>query len=549
MDNAFSRFFKKLSVRKRAHLYYSFVISLTVIILLATTYKIFFGKLTQSVDDNLKNVSTVLVQNTKIREMIQEGKSNLQVDTFCDDCLTKIENLNVLAICDENGLCLYHNNRGFVGKHITGGDEGVMLNTHQSYFSDSSDSLGSQRRYYHAIENRSGKFIGFLVTAVSQENLDLIRKRLIFSFVLIGAVSIFIIGITSRHMYNILCRVLMGHQPEEISHLIIQHQEVLDVMDEGIIAIDKDARVILANRAAVQMFSITDKDPIGKNILSVFPESKLPRILRTKTPEHDVNLKLNKITLLATRMPILENGTVMGAVAICRNHTEVTKLGEKLTGVNHMVEALRAYTHEFTNKLHVILGLVECGSKDQVINYIMHITKMQRTQISFVMKSLKIPMVCALIIGKTYRANELNITLNIDENSSIEDGDVFLPAPTIVTIVGNILENAIENLNKTNPPVKEINATIFGNTDCFFLSVSDTGSGMSPEVVKHIFESGFSTKGKNRGTGLYLIKDIVDSYQGDIQVTSEEGNGSIFTISINNKNNKRSGNNDEHHNS
>lgn len=533
--NAFLRFFNKLSVRKRAHLYYSFIIFLTVIILLATTYQIFFGRLTESIDDNMKNVSTVLVRNTKIREMIQEGKSNPQVDSFCDDCVKKINNLNILAICDKNGVCLYHSDRSYVGKHIAGGDDGPMLLTHQSYYPVSADFLGRQRRYYHAIEDKQGHFIGFLVTAISKANIDSIRDRLFLSFVVVGLVAMLIIGAASRHMYNILCRVLMGHQPEEISHLIIQHQEVLDVMDEGIIAIGKDARVILVNMAAVQMFSITDKNPIGKPILSVFPESKLPRILLTKTAEHDVNLKLNKIDLLATRMPIMENGTVMGAVAICRNHTEVTKLGEKLTGVNHMVEALRTYTHEFTNKLHVILGLIECGNKQEAIDYIMHITTMQRVKIGFIIKALKVPMICALFIGKIYRAGELNIVLNIDDNSNIEDGDMFIPPPIIATIVGNILENAIENLNRTNPPLKEINVSIFSNAEVFFLSVSDTGSGMPPEIVEHIFDNGFSTKGKNRGTGLFLVKDIVDSYQGDIQVTSEEGNGSIFTISIKNK--------------
>jgi len=164
---------------------------------------------------------------------------------------------------------------------------------------------------------------------------------------------------------------------------------------------------------------------------------------------------------------------------------------------------------------------------------------MQKTKVGFIIKALKIPMVCALFIGKLYRASELDIVLNIDENSCIDDTAIFLPAPTIVTIAGNILENAIENLNMTNPAVKEITVTIFGNTKCFFLSVSDTGSGMSPEVVKHIYDNGFSTKGKNRGTGLYLVKDIVDSYQGEIQVTTEEGNGTIFTISIDNKNKKK----------
>ncbi|MCH3915394.1 MAG: hypothetical protein LKE29_09075 [Acidaminococcaceae bacterium] len=134
---------------------------MTVILLLVTTYRIFFGRLVEAVDDDMKNIATVLVQNTKIREMISEGKSNKQVDDFCDDCISKINNLNILAICDKNGICLYHSDRSYVGKHIAGGDDGPMVLTHQSYYSNTSDSLGEQHRYYHAIEDKNGNFYRF----------------------------------------------------------------------------------------------------------------------------------------------------------------------------------------------------------------------------------------------------------------------------------------------------------------------------------------------------------------------------------------------------
>ncbi|MFR3323631.1 MAG: hypothetical protein ACLTR8_03470 [Oscillospiraceae bacterium] len=53
---------------------------------------------------------------------------------------------------------------------------------------------------------------------------------------------------------------------------------------------------------------------------------------------------------ISDRMPIWENGKIMGAVAIFRDRSEATSLAEELTGVRHLVEAMRAYTHEFVNK-------------------------------------------------------------------------------------------------------------------------------------------------------------------------------------------------------
>ena len=98
--------------------------------------------------------------------------------------------------------------------------------------------------------------------------------------------------------------------------------------------------------------------------------------MRTGLPEYNISLEsITHVSVLSDRIPLWHNGKIEGAVAIFRNRTEVTKLAQDLTGVQHIVEALRAYTHEFTNKLHVILGLLQLGDIQHAEAYVLRITE------------------------------------------------------------------------------------------------------------------------------------------------------------------------------
>ena len=90
---------------------------------------------------------------------------------------------------------------------------------------------------------------------------------------------------------------------------------------------------------------------LGKPLHEVYPQSTLDRILRTGQSEYNVSMRsLKDIRVLSDRLPLYEDGKLSGAVSIFRNRTEVAQLADDLTGVRHMVDAMRAYTHEFMNK-------------------------------------------------------------------------------------------------------------------------------------------------------------------------------------------------------
>ena len=79
---------------------------------------------------------------------------------------------------------------------------------------------------------------------------------------------------------------------------------------------------------------------------------------------------------------------------------------------------------------------------------------------------------------------------------------------------------------------KELLFGIYSKPIAVLITVDDTGLGISPENIKHIFENGFSTKGNNRGTGLYQVKTMVDNLGGQITVESQENFGTSFSVSF-----------------
>lgn len=94
----------------------------------------------------------------------------------------------------------------------------------------------------------------------------------------------------------------------------------------------------------------------------------------------------------------------------------------------------------------------------------------------------------------------------------------------------NILINAVQAIPETG----EIRVRTWAERGSIFVAISDSGTGMPPEMVNRIFEPFFTTKevGKGTGLGLSIAYDIVKKHGGDISVTSEAGQGTTFTIAI-----------------
>ena len=108
---------------------------------------------------------------------------------------------------------------------------------------------------------------------------------------------------------------------------------------------------------------------------------------------------------------------------------------------------------------------------------------------------------------------------------------------TIACIGDSLSSGEFESMNEEHPfeSQKELMFGIYSRPGAVLITVDDTGTGICTKDIPHIFENGYSTKGEDRGTGLYQAKTMVDNFGGTITVESQEGIGTSFSISFTQK--------------
>ena len=180
----------------------------------------------------------------------------------------------------------------------------------------------------------------------------------------------------------------------------------------------------------------------------------------------------------------------------------------------------------------MILGLLQIGEPEKAQQYIMDTSQTHREAVGRIMSRIRQPSVAALLVGKTSRANELGIRLVLDRESALSEDSPWLPPDAYVTILGNLIENAIEVLNQSRSSTKEISVSIRESEESLLLCVEDTGPGVPPALRDTLFQRGASSKGKGRGTGLVLVREVAEAYHGEIRVESESGVGTSFFLSF-----------------
>ena len=109
-------------------------------------------------------------------------------------------------------------------------------------------------------------------------------------------------------------------------------------------------------------------------------------------------------------------------------------------------------------------------------------------------------------------AAELGILLTVTHDSFCREEDLLLSPEDYATILGNLLENAIDELSRSHSEVREIKLSMYCRPDCNLVVCEDTGGGIAPDILPHIWDKGFSSKGEGRGFGLYLISRLVDEH-------------------------------------
>jgi sensor histidine kinase regulating citrate/malate metabolism len=447
------------------------------------------------------------------------------------DGIRKNTQANFIVVMGMDGIRYSHPYQDRLGEHFVGGDELRVLRKGESYISQAVGTLGPSVRAFVPIFKDNSQVgavaVGILLKDI-ERRMDAISGS-IYLALFIGDI-LGIIG--SILLASDVKKSIFGLEPREIERILQEKNAIIDSIKEGILAIDKEEKITLINKEAKKILN-TDEDLQGKQITEVVESTRLPRLLATGEAEINEEQSINETVILTNRIPIKIEDEVVGAVASFNRKNEVQRLAKELTGVKKFADALRSQNHEFMNHLHTISGLIQLGEYDNAVSLISQVTHEKQELTSFIIKRIKVNEIAGLLLGKYDRANELNIDFKIDRDSNLSRISSTDLKERLITIIGNLLENAIESLDYIDIENKKIYLAIFEGEETLKIIVKDTGTGIPIEIQNKIFERGFSTKeGESRGIGLDLIKKNTDFIGGDIELNSQERVGSEFIVNL-----------------
>ncbi len=453
---------------------------------------------------------------------VQTYAERLRLDTRVD----------YITVMDMAGIRLSHPNPAQIGARFAGGDEAEVFRG-RSYVSAARGTLGLSLRAFTPVwDPEDGHQVGAVAVGILVTGLDRtvvsVQKRVGLG-VLIG----FGAGILGAMVVaGRIKRILLGMEPAEIATLLQQRSALLQSVREGIIAVDRNLTITLVKEEAARLFALAGihGELVGRRHDEVIPLIGMRAVVETGLPQYDQEGDINGLKILSSRVPVLVDGRITGAVATFRDKTEVSRLAEQLTGVRHFADALRAQTHEFMNKLHVILGLVKLGEYERLRDYVAAIAGRLDDELGYVLQRVKDPVVAGFLLARFSEAREQAILLQLDADTVVPRCSGDAESHDIVTIVGNLLENAVEALHQA--PVREIHLGLWQEGDWLHLSVEDSGPGLPEGSLEHLFKRGFSTKGENRGLGLWQAARTVEARGGKLLAWNREGGGAVFEASI-----------------
>jgi two-component system, CitB family, sensor histidine kinase MalK len=476
------------------------------------------------------NVAKMVAISPQVVGALKGENNQEEVQDFSNRVkdLTKV---NFVVVIDMKGIRLSHPDPGKVGKHFRGGDEGPVLQG-KEYVSISKGLLGPSMRAFTPIIDSQGKQVGAVAVGISLENVTKAVHKGQMGMV-IGTLIGIIFGVVGAvGLARYIKKILLGLEPFAIAKLLEERSSMLQSVREGIIAIDQEGKITLVNRAASKLFKKAglEGNPMGMDIEDYLPETRLTRIIKSGETELDQEQNLQGVTILVNRVPVVVENQPVGAIATFRDKTEVQVLAEQLTGVRNYADALRAQAHEFMNKLHVILGLVRTEQYETLGNYVSETVNHRETEVGFVTKKVLDPVLAGFLIGKLSFARESGALLSINCTNKLPKPADEKITHELITIIGNLIDNAMEAV--ANSPNKKVDLKLDYAEDILTIEVKDTGVGMTQSIQDKILEKGFSTKGDNRGFGLYLLAQAIERLEGDLIISSKTGKGTNFAVYI-----------------
>jgi two-component system CitB family sensor kinase len=481
-------------------------------------------------EDKVLAVAESVAAAPTVREALRGTSPSAKLQPFAEE-VRRETGTDFVVVMSTDGIRYTHPNPREIGRHFLGNTEPALRG--QPLTETYTGTLGPSVRAVVPVEEagrvRGLVSVGITLTAVGREFRH--QALLLFSA---AAVALLLAGLGAWLASRWLRRTTHDLGPAELSRMYEFYDSVLHAVREGLLLLDRSGRLQLVNDEARRLLALPD-DAVGRRVDTLGLQSQLGHDLASGQEKTDELYLTGDRIVVVNQAAARWAGKPLGTVVTLRDHTELRALTSELNSIRGFAESLHAQAHEAANQLHTVISLIELGRTEQALQYAAAELAVAQQLTDRVVGTVKEPALAALLLGKAAQASERGVELVVAEDIQVPPGAA--DPRDLVTIVGNLLDNALDAALAAAPPRRvEVGSRVIatsggGSVDHVVLRVADSGSGLDPSDVERAFQRGWSTKpddrGTGRGLGLALVAQAVHRNGGDIEVS-----GAVFTVRL-----------------
>ncbi|MEU9083865.1 sensor histidine kinase [Streptomyces sp. NPDC048357] len=388
-------------------------------------------------------------------------------------------------------------------------------------------TLGPSIRVVTPLED-DGRIVGMVSAGITVRAISDRLGAQLSALAWVAAAALALGGVGTYIVNARLRRHTHGMNAAELSRMYDYHQAALHGVREGLLMLDGQRRITLINDAGRELLGLPGGEITGTGVAELGLPAPLTGALLADRPRVDeVHLTADRV-LVVNSSPVAGGGR-RGTVVTLRDHTELQALTGELDHERGFTQALRSQAHEAANRLHTVVSLIELGRADEAVDFATAELELAQALTDEVVTAVGEPVLVALLLGKAAQAHERGVELVVTADSrSLADGGGLPPARDLVTVLGNLIDNAVDAV--TAVPGARIAVTLRPERDELLLRVADNGPGL-PEGVD-VFRRGWSGKGEGRGLGLALVQQVAQRCGGTVTAAQGPGGGAEFTVRL-----------------